>query len=225
MVPTETAGEWLLTEALRNRVKKHLDGFQLRRASESTRHAAVALVLVNTGEEHLVYDIPNPGESTAALILTRRSERLQHHAGQWALPGGQVDPGESAETAALRELREEVGLTLDPRNVLGRLDDFSTRSGFTITPVVLWGGKHPQLVPNPLEVDSIHRIPVTEFLRNDAPHLDNSSAGNNPILFMPVGRGWIASPTGAILYQFREVGLLGQHVRVSHYDQPLFAWQ
>jgi 8-oxo-dGTP pyrophosphatase MutT (NUDIX family) len=163
--------------------------------------------------------------SGAALILTRRSAKLRSHPGQWALPGGRIDPGESAEQTALREMREEVGLALDEGAVLGRLDDFVTRSGFIMTPIVIWAGGQRKLVANPDEVDSIHRIPVTEFLRTDAPMLEESPEGGAPVLRMPVGDNWIAAPTAAILYQFREVCLLGNPIRVAHFEQPGFAWR
>ena len=157
--------------------------------------------------------------------MTRRAECLSSHAGQWALPGGGLEETESPEKAALRELGEEVGLVLGQDAVLGRLDDFTTRSGFTITPVVLWAGSGHHLTPNPAEVDSIHRIPLQEFMRKDAPLLQNIPESDEPVLLMPVGQGWIASPTGAIIYQFREVALLGKAIRVDHFEQPYFAWQ
>jgi 8-oxo-dGTP pyrophosphatase MutT (NUDIX family) len=161
----------------------------------------------------------------AALILTRRASGLENHAGQWALPGGRLEQDESPEQAALRELEEEVGLGLDSGDVMGRLDDFVTRSGFLITPVVLWGGPNQTLKPNPAEVRSIHRIPVSELLRPDAPILDSMPESENPVLLMPVGRSWIAAPTAALLYQFREVAILGRQTRVAHFEQPHFAWR
>jgi hypothetical protein len=124
----------------------------------------------------------------------------------------------------LRELEEEVGLKLDPDCVLGRLDDYNTRSGFTIKPVVVWGGNDVSLRANPGEVASIHLIPLAEFMREDAPILQDIPESENPVLMMPVGDNWIAAPTAAIIYQFREVAMLGNDRRVSHYEQPYFAW-
>jgi mutator protein MutT len=160
-----------------------------------------------------------------ALLLTRRAAGLRAHAGQWALPGGRIDTGETPEQAALRELTEEIGLTLGPESVLGRLDDYATRSGYVITPVVVWAGSARELKPAPAEVQSIHRIPVTELLRPDAPLLNLPLSGEHPVLRMPVGASWIAAPTAAFLYQFREWLLLGRPTRVAHFDQPFFAWR
>jgi 8-oxo-dGTP pyrophosphatase MutT (NUDIX family) len=158
------------------------------------------------------------------VLLTRRAMHLRNHPGQWALPGGRVEPGESAADAALRELHEEVGLELGPEAVLGLLDDFPTRSGFAITPVVVWAGAvRNALVPNPAEVASIHRVRLTELQRADAPLLEAIDDSPHPVLRMPVGDGWVAAPTAALLFQFREVCLAGRATRVAHYEQPLFA--
>ena len=160
-------------------------------------------------------------QSRAALILTRRSSALRDHAGQWALPGGRIDDGETPEQTALREMTEEVGLTLAPDAVLGRLDDFVTRSGYAITPVVVWAGPGRVLQRNPAEVERIHRIPIDEFMRADAPLLEEQEDSDHPVLRMPVGDSWIAAPTAAMLFQFREVCIAGRATRVAHYEQPL----
>ncbi|WP_298929606.1 CoA pyrophosphatase [uncultured Ramlibacter sp.] len=190
------------------------------------RAAAVALALTEegTGAQLAGMAAPEGWSTQAALLLTRRAENLRSHPGQWALPGGSVDAGETPEQAALRELQEEVGLTLHEDAVLGRLDDYVTRSGYAITPVVVWAGAAPQLLANPDEVASIHRIPAAEFMRADAPLLDAIADSEHPVLRMPVGQGhWIAAPTAAFLYQFREVCLSGRSTRVAHFEQPLFA--
>lgn len=191
------------------------------------RHAAVAIAVLEEGTGADLPDLPKPAQWSrdAALLLTRRAGHLRQHAGQWALPGGRVDEGETAEEAALRELEEEVGLRLAAAAVLGRLDDYATRSGYTITPVVVWAGRAEALVPNPAEVASVHRIPVAEFLRDDAPLLNRIPQSEHPVLRMPVGRAWIAAPTAAMLYQFREVLILDRPTRVAHFEQPVFAWK
>lgn len=212
--------------SLRERVRRNLQAFDLHTVPADGQRAAVALVLTEEGWGAALDGLPQPSQwsQAAALLLTRRARHLRHHPGQWALPGGRVEPGESATDAALRELHEEVGLQLAPDAVLGQLDDFSTRSGFAITPVVVWAGAATEaLVPNPEEVASIHRVPVQEFMRSDAPMLEPIDDSPHPVLRMPVGQGWIAAPTAALLYQFREVCIAGRSTRVAHYEQPLFA--
>jgi len=212
---------------LRALIAQRLHSFVLQPLAGDTRRAAVAVVVTDAGFGPDLPGLPQPAgwSEEAALLLTRRADRLRQHAGQWALPGGRIDGDETPEQAALRELAEEVGLRLDPSAVLGRLDDYATRSGYVITPVVLWAGAAPVLHANPDEVASIHRIPFSEWLRADAPILENTPHSAHPVLKMPVGEAWIAAPTAAVLYQFRELCLLGRPTRVAHFDQPAFAWK
>jgi 8-oxo-dGTP pyrophosphatase MutT (NUDIX family) len=216
-------------DALRRRIEQHLSGFALQPASAPPGHraAAVAVAVVDEGHGADLHGIASPaGWSTAAaLLLTKRTGALRAHAGQWALPGGRIDDGETPEQAALRELHEEVGLQLGEESLLGRLDDFVTRSGYVITPVLVWAGAAREMAPNPQEVQRIHRIPVTEFLRADAPMLEHRDDSEQPVLRMPVGDSWIAAPTAAVLYQFRELCLYGRPTRVAHFEQPKFAWK
>lgn len=215
------------TEHLRRLVAGRLAAFARQAAGEAGRAAAVAVAITDEGHGAELSGMPAHAEwqTEAALLLTRRSERLRNHAGQWAFPGGRVDSGESPEETALREMREEIGLALPDSAIIGRLDDFVTRSGFVMTPVVVWAGLRPRLSVNPDEVASVHRIPVRELLRGDAPLLDPGPESARPVLRMPVGDDWIAAPTAAILYQFREVCVLGRDTRVAHFDQPAFAWK
>ena len=215
-------------EALRARVAERLAGWSLHAPDESgLKRAAVALAITDEGTGSSLWGLRTKSDwsAEAALILTRRAKTLSGHAGQWALPGGRVDEGETPEQTALRELHEEVGLLLEPGAVLGRLDTFITRSGYAMTPVVVWAGEARALVANPAEVASIHRIRLTEFLREDAPILEPLEGSEHPVLKMPVGDNWIAAPTAALIYQFREVCVLGRDTRVSHYEQPRFAWK
>jgi len=189
--------------------------------------AAVAVAVTRAGLGAGVAGLPvhEQWSDAPALLLTRRAKTLRRHAGQWAMPGGRIDDGETPEQAALRELAEEVGLHLAGDALLGRLDDYATRSGFVITPVVVWAGEARDLVANAAEVASIHRIPFDEFLRADAPLLNQVKGADHPVLRMPVGEGWIAAPTAAFIYQFREWCLLERPTRVAHFDQPVFAWK
>src|ERR1700686_2547604 len=144
---------WPFDEPSRRNIAARCAAFARLPESEPARglkRAAVAIALVEAGD----------GTSGTALLLTLRAAGLRAHRGQWALPGGRCDEGETPVTAALRELHEELGLALGPDDVLGWLDDYPTRSGYLITPVVVWANKRAGLSPNPPEVASVHRIPL-----------------------------------------------------------------
>ena len=163
-------------------------------------------------------------DGAAGFIITRRSLKLKNHRGQWALPGGTIDAGESVEEAALRELAEEVGVEASPDAVIGRLDDYVTRSGFVISPVVVWAGS-VELAPNPDEVEFARPLPLADLDREDAPFLQRIPESDRPVIMMPLMGQVVFAPTAAILYQFREVALRGLDTRVAHYEQPVFAWR
>src|SRR5262249_51502094 len=176
----------LSVEALVARARAHLDGFERRALPpDGRRPAAVAVVLL--------------GDDTgrACFLLTRRAAGLRQHARQWALPGGRLDPGESAVDAARRELSEEVGLALGPEAALGLLDDYPTRSGFLITPVVFWGGLDPVLAPNPNEVASVHRVPLDDLDHPDVPRLVTIPESDRPVIQVPLLSTLVHAPTAA----------------------------
>jgi 8-oxo-dGTP pyrophosphatase MutT (NUDIX family) len=159
-----------------------------------------------------------------SLLITRRAPRLRSHAGQWALPGGSRDPGESIEDAALRELAEETGVELGPDAVLGLLDDYATRSGYLISPVVVWAGSVSSAMRRQAsEVAQIHLIPLADF--DVEPEMMRIPESEFPVIRLPLLGGHLHAPTAAIVYQFCRVGLHGEAVRVAHLEQPVFAWK
>jgi 8-oxo-dGTP pyrophosphatase MutT (NUDIX family) len=142
------------------------------------------------------------------------------------LPGGRLDPGERPVDAALRETAEEVGVHLDGAAVLGFLDDYATRSGYVITPVVLWGGPDVHLAPDPGEVRAAYRIGLHQLTRDDSPRFVSIPESERPVVQVPLGGDLIHAPTGAVLVQFRWVGLEGRAgARVVDFEQPVFAWR
>ncbi len=178
------------------------------------KRAAVAITLVDAGD----------GSSRTALLLTLRAAALRAHRGQWALPGGRCDKGETQVAAALRELQEELDLEVGSEDVLGLLDDYPTRSGYLITPVVVWAAKSAAMSPNPAEVASVHRIALSDIERLDAfDFIAIPESTRRVIRFRHAGH-FIHAPTAALIYQFREV-LGGRETRVADLEQPVFAWK
>lgn len=194
---------------------ERLAGFERRAlAMGDLRHAAVACVLVAADD------------GTAGFVITRRSSRLTDHPGQWALPGGRVELGESAVAAALRETHEEIGLELDPSAVLGVLDDYPTRSGHLITPVVVWAGDDPSFVIDEREVARLYVEPFSSFDHPDLPWEIVIPESDRPVIRLPMGaEDVVHAPTAAVLWQCHQVVIAGLATRVAHYDQPVFAWR
>jgi 8-oxo-dGTP pyrophosphatase MutT (NUDIX family) len=176
------------------------------------KRAAVAIALTR-GE----------GEETA-FLLTRRAAGLRSHSAQWALPGGRCDSGETQAEAALRELHEELGLRVDDGDVLGVLDDYPTRSGYLITPVVVWVSIRAPIVPNPDEVASVHRITLEAIEAEDAFSFTTIPESSRRVIRFRHAGQHIHAPTAALIYQFREV-LAGRDTRVADLEQPVFAWK
>jgi 8-oxo-dGTP pyrophosphatase MutT (NUDIX family) len=163
-------------------------------------------------------------QGAPSMLITRRSSRVRAHANQWALPGGKLDGGESAVGAALRELREETGLVCTDAAVLGVLDDYVSRSGYVITPVVVWADDTAGLRfdPSP-EVARTYLVPLVDL--DVEPTLVQIPESPRPVIQLPLFDRLLHAPTAAIVYQFCQVALHGKDTRVSHFEQPVFAWR
>ena len=188
--------------------RAHLSG-----PAPALKRAAVAFALTSA----------DAGGGTA-FLLTRRAAGLRAHSSQWALPGGRCDHGETQAEAALRELHEELGVALGEGDVLGLLDDYPTRSGYLITPVVVWVSTSTELVPNPAEVASVHRVALDDIERGDAFSFTTIPESTRRVIRFRHAGQHIHAPTAALIYQFREV-LGGRDTRVADLEQPVFAWK
>ena len=207
---------WPFDEPTRRNIAARCAAFARLPAGDpapTLKRAAVAVTLVETDD----------GSGTA-LLLTRRAASLRTHRSQWALPGGRCDEGETPIEAALRELHEELGLELGPDDVLGLLDDYPTRSGYLMTPVVAWAASGRALSPNPAEVASVHRIALADIAADDAFDFTSIPQSTRRVIRFRHAGQFIHAPTAALIYQFREV-LAGRDTRVNELEQPVFAWK
>jgi 8-oxo-dGTP pyrophosphatase MutT (NUDIX family) len=188
-------------------IKGHLAAFERHVADDpALRRAAVAVTVLDS-------------ERAPRVLIAKRVARGLN-AGQWALPGGKLDPGEDATAAALRELGEEAGLELGHGAVAGLLDDVVTDSGFCITPVVVLAPAGARPVRNVAEIASLHPIGLERLLAEHVPRWAETPDGR-PLLQMPLRHDMVIhAPTGAILLQFREVALRGRALRVADLAQP-----
>lgn len=199
-------------DALRRTMLDNIERFPDRQVDdESLTHAAVTLTVVDSRQG-------------ASFLLTRRTA-LNAHSRQFALPGGRLDPGETAVQAALRELHEEMGVELGEDKVLGVLDDYPTRSGYRITPVVVWAGGAVKVTPQPSEVERVHVVTLERLARPETPEFASIPESDRPLIRLNIARAKVHAPTAAVIYQFREVCLFGRDTRVDHLEQPVFAWR
>ena len=195
--------------SLRRRILKNLEQHDRHESAADGPRAAVAITLVDL-------------DGRAGYLFLRRGLNLRRNPGQFALPGGRVEPGESLEDAARRELHDDLGVELPETAVVGLLDDLTTRSGTIVTPVVLWAAGAVELAPDPEEVHAAWVMSISELDHPQAPKWVTVDGVDGDVLKMPVGGEWINPPTAAMLYQFREVGLHGRTVRVHDLASPLW---
>lgn len=164
------------------------------------------------------------GEDDPRILLIERVATLRNHGGQWGLPGGRRDPGETAEETACRELEEELGIARTAVRVEGRLDDFATRSGYIISPVVVLCADEVVPRANPEEVADVFSISLSELVQDGRFVWFEVPETGRRAVKMHVNGAFLYAPAAAILLQLRDL-LGGVVTRVRDIEQPVFAWR
>ena len=181
-----------LTESERDRGDHDLNPGML--PTDRMRAAAVLVPLV-----------ARPAGTT--VLLTRRTEHLHHHAGQISFPGGRIEESDSSpEDAALRETEEEIGLTRQHIEVIGRLGIYRTRTGFEITPVVGWVTPPFDLAPDRFEVAEVFEVPLA-FISDSKNHERHSREWQGVVrqfYVLPYGGYYIWGATAGMLVNLAE---------------------
>ena len=163
-------------------------------ASKELRPAAVLLLVVNHAEP--------------TVVFTMRTAHLSDHAGQISFPGGRCDEGDcTPERTALREAHEEIGLEADRVQLLGRLPEYCTSTGFCVTPVVGWAEPPVSYRPDPHEVAEVFEVPLA-FLLDTRNHRYESAYFKGRMRkywAMPFGERFIWGATAGMLVTFQRV--------------------
>jgi 8-oxo-dGTP pyrophosphatase MutT (NUDIX family) len=166
------------------------DGHLFRKAG-GIRPAAVLVPVVNRRE-------------ALTVLFTRRTAHLHDHAGQISFPGGRAEDGEIPRDTALRETAEEIGLTRDRVEVLGHLSDYTTVTGYRVTPVVGLIQPPFDLAPDDFEVAEVFEVPLA-FLLDPANHQRNQLIHDGlerHYYAMPYGTYYIWGATAGMLMNF-----------------------
>lgn len=192
-----TAGDFRL-RAARETGPFASDEFGDHRLNPDLRH-----LIVRPGLRDAAVLVPVVDRSEgASVILTQRTSNLRDHSGQIAFPGGRIDPQDaSPEQAALRETAEEIGLGAGHIEVIGRLPDYVSGSGYRIAPVLSVVRPGFSLDLNPQEVDAAFEVPLA-FLMDPANHRRKSRVWNERERFfyeMPFGERYIWGVTAGII--------------------------
>ena len=145
-----------------------------------------------------------PTDDGWSLLLSRRSVNLAAHSGQIAFPGGGVEEGEPLESAAVREAHEEVGIASERVELIGRLDDLITNSGFLVAPFAGVVDQRIDYVLQAAEVDEVFEVPMEALLKPDQPEVRYVAFRNKryPAYYYRYGRHEIWGLTGRILKHF-----------------------
>ena len=145
-----------------------------------------------------------PNGSGWSLLFSRRSANLAAHSGQIAFPGGGVETGEALETAAVREAREEVGIASERIELIGRLDDLVTNSGFLVAPFVGIIDERVDYVLQASEVEEVFEVPIEALLSPSQPEVRYVAfrGKSYPAYFYRYERHEIWGLTGRILKHF-----------------------
>jgi 8-oxo-dGTP pyrophosphatase MutT (NUDIX family) len=157
--------------------------------------AAVLVPIVNRGDD-------------PSLLFTQRTAHLHDHAGQISFPGGRVDEGDpDRATTALREAEEELGLSRNRIEIIGRLPDYDIMTGFRVTPVVGWIEPPFELSPDRFEVADVFEVPLCFFLDplNHQRHTRDVSGVVRHYYAMPFGERYIWGATAGMLFTLYQV--------------------
>ncbi len=167
---------------------------ELKARKQNLRSAAVMIALVERNHELFV-------------LLTKRAEHLNHHPGQISFPGGKVEPFDlDVNAAAIREMQEEIGVSMQTTHLLGQLASLPTISGYLVTPVVGFVAENYKAKLDHNEVESLFEIPLAHFMQPNAitQQSINIKGHEYPIYACTYKNHFIWGVTALILFAFNK---------------------